>query len=444
MSTLDILNNLSSSEEANQPFGPYQEESIIALALDYPEFVTGVVRFLKPEMFKRIECRYVIAEILNMYEKYGVIPTRSILKDSIESTLTSSDPFEVILPIVEKKSNPRDVPIIKDTLLKWAKVRAFGLIYSEEAIEAYNSENYEYIEKIVNEANRIADVGDKGFWFLDNFELLFLPDAIEHRTTGFPRLDSILNNGGPSPKEVVCWLAPTNVGKSVLLVNNAISSLRGHTGDGNTGQDVLFITFEMDVFKTALRAIGTATNVPIDHINEHQEMIRRILGSMKHTYNKKLLIHEMAPDECSVAHIYALLDSLKRREGWKPDVIILDYMDLMISRNSAYNKDDYTQQKHVANEIRGLAKNENVLIFTATQTNRSGAGGEGNIDVTKASESFAKQFSLDYVVSLNQSHEERQARPPRLRMFVAKNRNGPKHVTIDCEIHYETMTVREA
>lgn len=444
MSTLDILNNLSSSEESNQPFGPYQEESIIALALDYPEFVTGVVRFLKPEMFKRIECRYVIAEILNMYEKYGVIPTRSILKDHIESSLTSSDPFEVILPIVEKKSNPRDVPIIKDTLLKWAKVRAFGLIYSEEAIEAYNSENYEYIEKIVNEANRIADVGDKGFWFLDNFELLFLPDAIEHRTTGFSRLDSILNNGGPSPKEVVCWLAPTNVGKSVLLVNNAISSLRGHTGDGNTGQDVLFITFEMDVFKTALRAIGTATNVPIDHIHEHQEMIRRILGSMKHTYNKKLLIHEMAPDECSVAHIYALLDSLKRREGWKPDVIILDYMDLMISRNSAYNKDDYTQQKHVANEIRGLAKNENVLIFTATQTNRSGAGGEGNIDVTKASESFAKQFSLDYVVSLNQSHEERQARPPRLRMFVAKNRNGPKHVTIDCEIHYETMTVREA
>ena len=222
MSTLDILNNLSSSEESNQPFGPYQEESIIALALDYPEFVTGVVRFLKPEMFKRIECRYVIAEILNMYEKYGVIPTRSILKDHIESSLTSSDPFEVILPIVEKKSNPRDVPIIKDTLLKWAKVRAFGLIYSEEAIEAYNSENYEYIEKIVNEANRIADVGDKGFWFLDNFELLFLPDAIEHRTTGFSRLDSILNNGGPSPKEVVCWLAPTNVGKCHTLETRII------------------------------------------------------------------------------------------------------------------------------------------------------------------------------------------------------------------------------
>lgn len=443
MSTLDILSNLDQEDSANKPFGPYQEEAIIALSLDHPEFITGVIRFLKPDMFKRMECRYVIATILNLYEKYQVVPTRAILKDVVESTLTSSDPFDIILPIIEKKSNPRDIPIIKDTLLKWARVRAFGMLYSEEAIEAYNSENYEYIEKIVNEANRIADVGDKGFWFLENFELLFEPDAIEHRTTGFQRLDGILNNGGPSPKEVVCWLAPTNVGKSVFLVNNAISSLRGHTADGKTGQDVLFITFEMDVLKTALRAVGTLTGVKLDDIHSHQEYIRRVMTSTKQTYNKRLLIHEMPPDECSVAHIYALMDNLKRQEGWKPDVVILDYMDLMVSRNAHYNKDDYSQQKHVANEIRGLAKNENVLVFTATQTNRSGAGSEGMIDVTKASESFAKQFSLDYVVSLNQSEADRQAHPPRITMYVAKNRNGPKLVSVNCEIQYDCMVVRE-
>lgn len=443
MGTLDILNQLESESEQSHPFGPYQEESIIALALDHPEFITGVIRFLKPEMFNRIECRYVIAQILNMYEQFGIVPTRAMLKDTIESSLTSSDPFEIILQVVDKKSSPRDIPVIKDTLLKWARVRAYGLIYSEEAISAYNNGDFEEIEKIVNEANRIADVGDKGFWFLENFELLFLPDAIEHRTTGFPKLDRILNNGGPSPKEVVCWLAPTNVGKSIMLVNNAISSLRGHTGDGQTGQDVLFITFEMDVLKTALRAVGAATGVPMDQINEHQEMVRRIINGMKTTYNKKLLIYEMAPDECSVAHIYALLDSLKRREGWKPDVVVLDYMDLMVSRNQAYNKDDYTRQKHIANEIRGLAKNENALVFTATQTNRSGSSGEGEADLNQASESFAKQFALDYVVSLNQTQNERMATPPRLRMFVAKNRNGPKHRVIECEINYNTMIVHE-
>jgi hypothetical protein len=221
MSTLDRLNELE-SEGTPKPFGPHQEEAIIALALDHPDFVSGVINFLKPDLFNRLECRFVIAEMLNLYEQFGVIPTRNILRDVIENKLTSSDPFEIILPIIEKPSNPRDIPIIKDSLLKWAKLRAFGLLYSEEAIEAYNSENYEYIEKIVNEANRIADVGDKGFWFLDNFEILFQSEAVEHRTTGFPRLDRCLNNGGPSPKEVVCWLAPTNVGKCHTLETKII------------------------------------------------------------------------------------------------------------------------------------------------------------------------------------------------------------------------------
>jgi replicative DNA helicase len=167
---------------------------------------------------------------------------------------------------------------------------------------------------------------------------------------------------------------------------------------------------------------------------------------MQRTYKKKFAIFEWPPDECSVSHIYALLDSLRRTDGWRPDVIIIDYMDLMVSRNNAYNVDDYTRQKHVANEVRGLAKNEDALIFTATQTNRSGASGgsDGKLaDLDKAAESYAKQFSLDYIVSLNQTTSQRKATPPRLTMFIAKNRNGPKHVSIDCTINYNSMLVRE-
>ena len=167
------------------------------------------------------------------------------------------------------------------------------------------------------------------------------------------------------------------------------------------------------------------------------------MSVMQQHYNKRFLIYEMPPDECSVNHIYALIDTLKRSENWKPDVVILDYMDLMVSRNPSYNTDDYTRQKHVANEIRGLAKNETVLVYTATQTNRSGSGSDTMADLNSAAESYGKQFSLDYVVSLNQSKLDRQATPPRLVMFVAKNRNGPKHVTVPCEIQYDVMLVKE-
>ena len=445
MDTLDKLEQDDSQQDSVRPFGSYEEEAIISLALDYPEFFAAISGFLKPNMFKRLECQWVIAEILNAFEQFNAVPTREILYDRISSKITEDDPYDQVLGLITRKSNHREIPVVKDTLLKWAKDRQYGMLYSDEAIEAFRMGNYQFLDDLVNQANRIADVSEGGFWFFENLELLFQEDIIDHRTTGFPKLDRLLNNGGPSKKEVVCWLAGTNVGKSILLCNNAISSLQSEAINSEVGQDVLLITFELDSIKTAMRCLGAATGIPLASIIDHKDLIRRKIKTMERTYKKKFAIYEWPPEECSVNHIYALLDNLKRTKGWKPDVIILDYMDLMLSRIPEYNKRDYDRQKHVANEIRGLAKNENVLIFTATQTNRGGATGEDGVaDLDKVAESFAKQFSMDYIISLNQSDSDRKAVPhPRIRFFIAKNRNGPKHAQVECEIEYDKMQVRE-
>lgn len=458
MTVIDTLNRLESSDnllegDYKKPFGPYQEEAIISLALDHPDLFATVGRFMKPDLFGKLECRFIIAQILNIQEEHDVVPTREWLKSQIINELTENDPYDEILRIVDRPSNPREVPLVKDTLLKWARTQAYGLIYSNEAMDAYHRGDFAALESIINEANRIQDVGDKGLWLFEQLELLFQEDIIDHRTTGFPKLDTVLNNGGPSKKEVVCWMAPTNVGKSLVLCNNVITSLKG-SSNGQVGQDVLLVTFELDMIKTAMRCLGAASGINLKEINNHKDYVRNLMRQMQETYKKRVCIYELPPDECSVTHLYALVDSLKRKEGWMPDVVVIDYMDLMVSRNKEYNKDDYTRQKHVASELRGFAKNENVLVFTATQTNRTatdtgsrGRNGESAnnamIDLGQAAESFAKQFSLDYIVSLNQSDAQRVRTPPQLTMYVAKNRNGPKHTRINCEINYDTMAVRE-
>lgn len=222
----DIISKLKEAEAADlpdpTPFGEFEEEAIVSLALDNPEFFTSVGRFLTPSMFKRVECQYVITHILNAFEKYDIVPTRHILRDRILADLTEDDQYEEVLALVDRKANFREVPIVKDLLLKWARDRAYGQIYSEEALAAYERGDYAYIEKLMQEANRIEDVGQKGFWFFENYHLLFEPDIIDHRTTGFPSLDKMLNNGGPSPKEVLCWLAPTNLGKCHTLDSKII------------------------------------------------------------------------------------------------------------------------------------------------------------------------------------------------------------------------------
>jgi len=211
--TLLHLQQINDEDSDIKPFGPYQEEAIISLALDHPEFFTAIGRFLDPSMFGCLEARLVIAEILNIFEKHNVVPTRAILRDKIAALITVDDPYEKILSLVDRPSNPREVPLVKDTLLKWARDRAYGLLYSDEAQNAYANGDYEQLEEIVQQANRIADIGQAGFWFFDSYKILYEPDIIDHRTTGFSKLDRALNNGGPSPKEVLCWLAGTNVGK---------------------------------------------------------------------------------------------------------------------------------------------------------------------------------------------------------------------------------------
>jgi len=122
-----------------------------------------------------------------------------------------------------------------------------------------------------------------------------------------------------------------------------------------------------------------------------------------------------------------------------------------MSRRDSYNADDYTRQKHVATEVCGFAKKHNVLVYSATQTNRSGAGaqrfnhddGIKMIELNQAAESYGKTMPVDYVISLNQSIADRNADMPCVHMFIAKNREGPRLITVDCTVNYETMKVFE-
>lgn len=437
---LDALKKADEAAGPSQlPFGRHEEEAIIALALDIPQYVEPVLQYLTPAHFGRPETQYLFANILKSYEAHNVIPTRQLLRDVVTRQLTADEPYEDILSIIDKPSNPREVPIIKDQLKGWAQKKAYGLIYSEEAQEAYYRGDYAFIEGIIDQAQRIQETNTQGFWFLDQIDELFVDDAIEHISTGYPRLDKILNNGGPSRGEVLCYMAATNVGKSIFLCNAAITHLKA-------GLDTMLVTFEMSSIKTALRCIGALTGFELDKLKDHEISVKQTIKRMAGASTARLGIFELPPDECSVNHIYQTLTSLKRSKGWAPKVVIIDYLELMMSRHKHYNKDEYSRQKHVATEVRGLAKNEKVLVTTATQTNRSSVGSAEVVDLNKSAESFGKNMPLDYIVSLNQTpdeHKPMDGSTPRVRMFIAKNRNGPKHDMINCSINYNNMQVRE-
>lgn len=440
---IDLTQTLVTQNNGKPTFGINEERAIISLAQDYPEFFSIVARFVKPQMFQDPSCQLISAIILNALEKYDLIPSRLILRDMVLSVLNEDQQFGPVLELIDRPSDPREVPVIRDRLTEWAKKSAYGLLYSPESMMAYEAGQYDVIEKIIKDAERISDTEINGLWLLDSAQVVLDPQSILHLTTGFPSLDKIINNGGPSKKEVFIWMGGTNSGKSVLLCNNAITSYKGPNDRGGFGQNVLFVTFELDKIKTAMRCLGVLMeSTPMNTMYDNKGPVFEAITKHKATYDGNIFITELPPDECSVNHIYSIVDIMKRSHGWKPDVIILDYMDLMVSRRSSYNDGDYSRQKSVANEIRGLAKNENVLIYSATQLNR-GDGSNQIAGLDRAAESYGKQFSMDYVVTINQSPGELAMSPPQFRLFVAKNRNGQKGVIVSVSVDFSTMFARD-
>lgn len=433
----------------NYPFQVEDEAAIISLIIDFPELYSGISRFVTPDVFQGLTSKYVMNEIYKDFEKHGSIPSRKLLDSRMKKLLTAEDPHKEVLALVNRESDPREIPFLRDTLHDWVEDKTYGLLYGPEAEAAYQRKDFDFLRKIFDEASMIRHSGSQGFWFFDQIDELFVENAVDHLTTGFQELDQMLNEGGPSPGEVVVWMASTGVGKSIMLCNQAV------TGVIN-GKNVLFITFELSTIKTALRIGANLFNTHLDKFKDSQDKIRRRAKLNKNSDRGDLVIYDLPPDEHSVDSVYAIIDNLKKTKGWKPDIVILDYLELMISRRKSMNDGDYSKQKSVGTEIRGLARNEKVLVHTATQTNRSGvrsnnqrSEGQGQdatnglIDLDQAAESYGKNMAVDYVISLNQSMDEYRDDRPRIVLFVAKNRNGPKFGIVEVDISYGLMKFKE-
>jgi replicative DNA helicase len=160
-----------------------------------------------------------------------------------------------------------------------------------------------------------------------------------------------------------------------------------------------------------------------------------------------VIIVQYPPDEINVDTIYSKIDELHRHhKGFTPDIIIIDYLELLIGRHKADNVDNYLKQKAVATQTRGLAHNTNTCIFTATQTNRAGnekmLKGE-SIDQSQIAESFGKAMPIDYLISINPIGDSKSGDEIKdVQLYIAKNRNGPTYKDVQATMNMASMTMK--
>lgn len=429
-----MADNDTMAQDGEKPFGSNEEKAIISLAFDMPEFFSQVGQFLEFKFFKKAHHQFVYGIIQQQYQKHGVIPTREVVEDlALKMLKAEDDDLDPVLETIHRKSNFREIPIIKDMLLEWVRNKAYGELYSDQAHQAWVRKDYETLENLFEKAKRITDITNTGMDFFTNIDKLFVRDEKEKLTTGFPALDVYLNSGGPGRGEVFIWMAPTGRGKSILLV---------HAGRVSVEKDlkVLHITLENSTHDTMLRYMGAFTDEIIADRDNRKEDIEQKLQKLYNSTSGRLIIAEWPPEEITVDTVAQYIDMLKRTKNWKPDVVIIDYLDLMLSRNQSDNKDEYLRQGKTATQLCGLAKTQNVLVLSATQTNRDGLNGDAElIGLNKTAQSFGKMMPIDYCVTINQTEEEHNMDIPQFRLWIAKNRKGPSLKQVRIRVNYKTM-----
>tara|TARA_R110002012_G_scaffold145090_1_gene303388 strand:+ start:674 stop:2089 length:1416 start_codon:yes stop_codon:yes gene_type:complete len=204
-----------------------------------------------------------------------------------------------------------------------------------------------------------------------------------------------ITKGGTPPKTLNIVMAGTGVGKSLFMCHHAANCLLQNL-------NVLYITCEMAEERIAERIDANIMDTSLDDIKDlpHQ-MYTQKLKNKTGAVNGKLIIKEYPTATASANHFRILLDELALKKSFKPDIIFIDYLNICTSSRikQGSNANSYTLIKSIAEELRGLAVERNVPIFSATQLNRSGFAST-DVGLEDTSESFGLPATADFMIAL--------------------------------------------
>jgi replicative DNA helicase len=304
------------------------------------------------------------------------------------------------------------------------------------SIELLKEKKFGKIEESIREAlsvSRDVDLGADYFSDVEGrYERLTSNSIDAQFRTPFETINQELE-GGMASKELAMVVAPPGVGKSLFLANQAARSVLD-------GKNVLYISLEMSEDRVAQRLDSIFTYIKQSDLKANvKELETRLEKIQNHGSSVgRLKIKEFPTKRLTVTGLRAYLNQLRNYENFTPDVIIVDYLELMTNADNTMS--EYMAQERIAQELRGIAVEYKCLVWTATQTNRKGKEVDVITDAELA-DSYGKIRVCDLAFSINQKEQEFDE--GKARMFVMKSRNGRARYIVPIRIDYGRLVIRQ-
>ena len=386
------------------------EKKILKHLIYDEEYTRKVLPFIKSEYFGDQSEKVLFEQIQFYVTKYNAMPSREALEIEIDNRANLTDDqhkstVQLIKEIsAEEITNDRDWLIDETETFCQEKAIYNGIMRSIQILDNKNTK--ESLDKgsiptILADALSVSFDHHVGHDFLDDAESRYdFYHKVEKRIPfDLDYLNRITKNGLPE-KSLNIVLAGTGVGKSLFMCHCAAANL-------SIGKNVLYITLEMAEERIAERIDANLMNIEVDRLTAMpKDAYLKKIERIHEKTTGKLIIKEYPTASANVNHFKHLLNELKLKRQFIPDIIYIDYLNICSSSRMKMGNsvNSYTYIKAIAEELRGLAVESKLPIVSATQTTRSGYA-SSDVDLTDTSESFGLPATADLMFALISTEE---------------------------------------
>ena len=382
------------------------ERTALSNLIHNEEYTRKVLPFIKEEYFSdRIE-RLLFTEIYKFVNKYNSLPTKEALSIEINSAKSvNEDEYKKITDVLSTlNKEPVNQDWLVETTEKFCKDRAIhnAILGGIQIIDGKDKQHTpEYLPEMLTSALSVSFDQKVGHDYLqetkERFD--FYKKKEERLELDLDYFNKITRGGIPSKTLNIC-LAGTGVGKTMFMTHLASSILL-------QGKNVLYITMEMAEERIAERIDANLLNVGMSDLEElPYSMYETKINKLQSKTSGKLIIKEYPTASAHTGHFRALVKELALKKSFKPDIVFVDYLNICASARfkAGANVNSYTYIKAIAEELRGMAVENDIPIFSATQTTRGGFV-SSDVGLEDTSESFGLPATADFMFALISSEE---------------------------------------
>ena len=390
------------------------EKLILSNLLFNEEFSRRTLPYIEEEYFASRDERLVFSEIKNYTLKYRSLPSKEAVKISLDSKdeLTQKEihDTDALINSLQDSTKREEMEWLIDETEKFCKDKALynAILESIHIIDGKSkTKTNGAIPDILSTALSVSFDQHIGHDYIeDSTERYDFYHQVEQKVSFDLDYMNKITNGGTPPKTLNIVMAGTGVGKSMFMCHHAANCLLQNL-------NVLYITCEMAEERIAERIDANIMDVTLDNMKDlPYKMYQQKLDAATKGVSGKLIIKEYPTAVANANHFRVLMDELALKKKFKPDIVFIDYLNICASSRMKQggSVNSYTFIKSIAEELRGLAVERNVPIFSATQVNRTGYS-SSDIGLEDTSESFGLPATADFmfaIISTDDLEENKQ------------------------------------